>query len=112
MPTAELDRVTAENARLRERSDAAVFEVVNEQVKRGEALRDVAALAVDNARLKAAEAVVAEQSQDDRLWFDPVYATEAVLQQALRKLHEAIEAKTAEQCAAETIRALIEGSKP
>ncbi len=35
--------------------------------------------------------LVNEQAEDDGLWFNPQYATEAYLQQALRKLHAAIE---------------------
>lgn len=46
-----------------------------------------------------AKAVVNEQAEDDGLWFIPVGASEAYLQQALRRLHEVIENKTSEECA-------------
>jgi hypothetical protein len=36
-------------------------------------------------------AVVNEQAEDFGLWFDAVYATEAYLQQELRRLHSAID---------------------
>jgi hypothetical protein len=44
--------------------------------------------------------IVNEQAEDERLWFIPVYATEAILQQALRRLHAAVEGKSPEECAA------------
>lgn len=43
--------------------------------------------------------VVREQTEDEGLWFIPKYITEDVLQKALRRLHEAVEGKTKEQCA-------------
>ena len=45
------------------------------------------------------KAVVSEQTEDAGLWFRPVYASEAYLQAALRRLHAAVEGKTPEQCA-------------
>ena len=36
-------------------------------------------------------AVVNEQAEDEGLWFQPVYASEAYLQAALRRLHAAVE---------------------
>ena len=41
-----------------------------------------------------AQSVVDEQAEDDNLWFRPVYITEDYLQQALRRLHEAVERDT------------------
>ncbi len=38
--------------------------------------------------------IVNEQAEDDALWFDANYATEAYLQQALRRLHAAVERAT------------------
>jgi len=43
--------------------------------------------------------VVKEQAEDEGLWFQPVYITEAALQKALRRLHEAVEGKTSAECA-------------
>ena len=43
--------------------------------------------------------VVKEQAEDEGLWCEPVYITEAILQRALRRLHAAVEGKTPEQCA-------------
>ena len=43
--------------------------------------------------------VVDEQANDEGLWCETKYASEAYLQQALRKLHEVIEGKSAEDCA-------------
>ena len=37
--------------------------------------------------------VVAEQANDEALWFHAVFATEAYLQKALRRLHAAVEAE-------------------
>ena len=45
------------------------------------------------------KAVAAEQAEDEGLWFIPVYASEAYLQAALRRLTAAVEGKTSEQCA-------------
>jgi len=41
--------------------------------------------------LEELKSIVAEQAEDEGLWFIAVYATEAYLQQALRDLHRAIE---------------------
>ena len=57
-------------------------------------------------RLAEARAIVDEQANDDGLWFLAETAPEAYLQQALRRLHEAIEGKTQERCAIEAIRGL------
>lgn len=43
------------------------------------------------ARLDAALKLVAEQAEDDGLWFIAERATEAYLQRALRDLHAAVE---------------------
>ena len=45
----------------------------------------------DYVTLEALKAMVAEQAEDEGLWFDAQYVTEAYLQQELRRLHEAIE---------------------
>ena len=43
------------------------------------------------ARIEELEAFVAEQAEDEGLWFKSVYASEAYLQSALRQLHRKIE---------------------
>lgn len=53
----------------------------------------------ERARAAAMHAVVDEQAEDEGLWFQPTTITEDILQKALRRLHEAAEGKTAEQCA-------------
>lgn len=55
---------------------------------------------MDEAAIKK---LVAEQAEDDGLWFRAETAAEAYLQQELRKLHETIEGKPAAQCALEAI---------
>jgi hypothetical protein len=50
------------------------------------------------------KAVVEEQANDEGLWFQAETAAEAYVQTALRRLHAAIEGKTPEQCAIETLR--------
>lgn len=55
------------------------------------------ARAIAGAEIPAA--VAAEQAEDEGLWFQPVYASEAYLQAALRRLHEAVEGKTSAECA-------------
>lgn len=42
---------------------------------------------------------VEQQANDEGLWADPVYASEAYIQSELRRLHEVIEGKTSEECA-------------
>lgn len=49
--------------------------------------------------LEDAKTVVAEQAEDEGLWFIPHTITEDILQRALRRLHAAVEGKTPEQCA-------------
>jgi hypothetical protein len=51
----------------------------------------------------AIKAVVDEQANDEGLWFVPTTITEDILQRALRRLHAAIEGKSPEQCAIETL---------
>lgn len=64
--------------------------VLDEQRKELTALR---------ATVGAARALVDEQADDEGLWFEAHYISEAILQQALRKLHEVIEGKSQEECA-------------
>lgn len=47
--------------------------------------------------------VVNEQADDEALWCDCIYASEAYLQVALRRLHEVIEGKTSEEIGIEVI---------
>ena len=49
-------------------------------------------------------AIAQEQAEDEGLWFMAETAPEAYLQKALRRLHEAIEGKTAEECAIESFQ--------
>lgn len=44
-------------------------------------------------RLAEIRALVDEQAKDDGLWFRAQHASEAYLQQALRKLHAVVEGK-------------------
>lgn len=48
-------------------------------------------------------AVVNQQAEDAGLWFKPETAAEAYLQQELRKLHEAVEGKSATDCAIDAL---------
>jgi hypothetical protein len=50
-------------------------------------------------KLDQVSQVLLEQSEDEGLWFVAETPGEEILQQALRRLHEAIEGKTSEQCA-------------
>jgi len=52
--------------------------------------------------------VVNEQIEDEGLWFHARTASEAYLQQELRRLHETVEGKTRKQCAMEAIQAYEE----
>lgn len=54
--------------------------------------------------LRAAE-IVDRQAEDEGLWFQAQTASEAYLQQELRRLHAAIEGKTPEECALEVLEA-------
>ena len=68
-----------------EQRDAALREIVR--------LNEAAAPAASEPRSNYTDALnlVNEQAEDDGLWFNAQYATEAYLQQALRELHAAIE---------------------
>ena len=48
-------------------------------------------LVEENRRLREAQKVVNDQANDESLWFDAEYITEAMLQKELRRLHEVIE---------------------
>lgn len=50
-----------------------------------------------------AKGVVAEQANDDSLWFVAQTPGEDILQRALRRLHAAVEGKSPEQCAVEAL---------
>ena len=59
---------------------------------------------LDLRKLKSIIAVVNEQAEDYGLWFEAVYATEAYLQQELRRLHSVIEAADLERLLADLAR--------
>lgn len=46
---------------------------------------------IDHNNYKKLLSLVNEQAEDEGLWFEPQYATEAILMRALRRLHAAIE---------------------
>lgn len=50
--------------------------------------------------------VVNEQANDDGIWFVAQTAGEAYLQQELRRLHEAIEGVTTEECGENILAAI------
>lgn len=56
------------------------------------------------AKQDKARKVVEIQALDDGLWFEAQFLTEDYLQKALRRLHEAVEGRTQEECAAEIAR--------
>ena len=56
-----------------------------------------------HASTAPAEAIVNEQAEDDGLWFTPQTAPEAYLQEALRRLHEAVEGKGQLECAIDAV---------
>lgn len=60
---------------------------------------------------KIIKALVDEQAADDGLWFVAETCAEAYLQQALRRLHAAIEDKSSEQCVLEAFNAKTEFSR-
>lgn len=69
----------------------------------------LAKLRAENERLREAQAIVNMQAEDTLLWAFPLdeclqTIQEVHLQQALRRLHEAIEGKTLEECAAEVLK--------
>lgn len=92
----EVERMITELAKLRARLDNYVNTIGRENVQ----------LEASNERVRAARIIVDEQAGDDGLWFIAETCAEAYVQQALRRLHAAIEGKTPEQCAIETIAAL------
>lgn len=53
--------------------------------------------------LKELQDIVDEQAEDDGLWFVAEYASEAYLQQELRRLHAAIEELTSPRSYTQTI---------
>jgi len=53
--------------------------------------------------LGRARGIAAEQAEDEGLWCIPQTAMEAHLQQELRRLTEAVEGKSAHQCAMDAI---------
>ena len=56
--------------------------------------------------LKEARKVVESQALDDGLWFAAKFFTEDYLQKALRRLHEAVEGRSPEECVAEILPTL------
>lgn len=64
------------------------------------------AAATDGDVVERVATVVAEQAEDNGIWFVPQTAAEAYLQQELRRLHVAIEDRSPEDCA---IAALARG---
>ena len=56
--------------------------------------------------------VVNEQAEDGGLWFVPQTITEDILQNALRRLHEAVEGKSSEECARAALRASAQPTPP
>lgn len=50
-------------------------------------------------KLGAAQEIAAQQAEDDALWAQCVYMSEAYMQQELRRLTEAVEGKTSVECA-------------
>jgi len=59
---------------------------------------------LDLRKLKSIIALVNEQAEGYGLWFEAVYATEAYLQQELRRLHSVIEAADLERLLADLAR--------
>lgn len=55
------------------------------------------------SNLDDALAIVAEQAEDEGLWFIARTAPEAYLQQELRRLHAALEGVSPEECAARVL---------
>jgi len=102
---AEIERLRAENQVLHglitnnvaliERYNAAMDRSIRTTQGRSETQRQIGPAAI--------KAVVDEQANDEGLWVVPETITEDYLQRALRRLHEAIEGKSSEQCAIETL---------
>jgi hypothetical protein len=61
---------------------------------------------MDMTRIKT---LVDEQANDPGLWFQAQTASEAYLQQELRRLHEAIEGVSSRQIGANTVRQMFAG---
>ena len=55
-------------------------------------------------QLAEAQKVVDEQANDESLWFDAEYITEAMLQKELRRLHEVIEGVSQLDAASDALR--------
>lgn len=53
---------------------------------------------------EAARNVVNEQAEDGGLWCIPVHINEDILQKALRRLHEAVEGKSPDDCARDALK--------
>ena len=62
-------------------------------------------------RIYAAIAVVEDQANDDRLWFEAETLTEATLQKELRRLHAAIEGVTPDEAAMAWLAKRMEGRR-
>lgn len=60
----------------------------------------------DVEKVARISAIVDEQANDPGLWFQAETAAEAYVQQALRRLHAAIEGKTPDECARAALSAL------
>jgi hypothetical protein len=69
-----------------------------------------------NNHIAVIRKMVNRQAEDEGLWFDAKYASEAYLQKALRKLHAVIESvppePTAEVHEYEVVRIMAEGMEP
>ncbi len=65
-------------------------------------------LRAENERLHEARTIVDAQAEDEVLWSIPFMGLPSIqeeyLQKELRRLHEAIEGKTAEECAREALK--------
>lgn len=53
--------------------------------------------------LRRAQELIAQQAEDEGLWFEAQTMPEAYLQQELRKLHTVVENKSPEVCAIEAL---------
>lgn len=71
----------------------------------------VTALTADRDRLRGACKIVDEQAKDDALWLITSNIEIAYFQQELRRLHEALEGKTSEECARQLLAPQDKGSK-
>lgn len=64
---------------------------------------------IDKRRWEAIVALVNKQAADEGLWFEAETCAEATVQQALRKLHAAIEDRSPEECAIEVLTRICHG---